>query len=153
MAGVVVRGFGGDGIYVGPAAGTPASNVRIAECVASDNGRHGLSITDARDVTVEGNETGGNAMNQVDVEAGGPAAVFERIAITGHKATGNDVHTVYNVGLARLTNESAPVSITIEGAAANVGTKYPYRVVGFGDETPARGFADVTVRAVWGQPE
>ena len=150
---VSVHGFGGDGLYVGSTAGTPASNIRITGSNFSNNGRHGLTITAGRDVTVDGCGTGFNAMNQVDVEPGNAQEVLEKISITNHIASGNDVHTVYNVGLARLTNESAPVSITIEGAAANVGTKYPYRVVGFGDETPARGFADVTVRAVWGQPE
>jgi hypothetical protein len=135
VEGLESDGHGGDGFYIGGPTGHPASGIRIINCLATNNRRQGLSITNASGVLVQSSsliDTAGTAPQAgVDLEPNSPSDHMDGIRLI-------DVRTANNVGggilvvLQKLDATSSPVDILILGHQSN-SERNPIRSVGGGD--------------------
>lgn len=85
---------GGDGFYIGGAAGDPATDVTLFMCKGDNNRRQGLSVVNARrfrDIDGEWTNTTGTAPSAgIDIEPNATTDVLEDIVIVRPRCTGND---------------------------------------------------------------
>lgn len=138
---VTVRGWHGDGIYLGPGQNAdgrkPCTDWLIHGTKALGNRRQGLTIVSGVDVLVHDSEfsdtIGAAPQSGVDVEpsAGGDRAsniVFRRCHAQ------NNGGSAFTVSLGRLNQTSQPVSVTFEGCTfSGLPTGHqPFRIVHMG---------------------
>lgn len=107
---------GGDGFYIGGAVGKPSVDVTLVNCVARNNRRQGLSITNARRIEVIDSTFSQSAGNKpefgVDLEPNHKTDYLDRILLSGISTSGNRGGGVL-IWLNQLDNSSPPVDITI----------------------------------------
>ena len=84
---------GGDGFYIGGPVGKPATNITLVNCVAHNNRRQGLSITNARHVDIIGSTFTGTQGARpecgVDLEPNVQSDYLDGILLYGVRTSAN----------------------------------------------------------------
>jgi hypothetical protein len=114
--GLEVTGAGGDGFYIGGPENKPASNVSLINCVARNNRRQGLSITNARYVDVLNSRFSGSVGTPpafgVDLEPNWKSDYLDGILLYRIRTAHNDGGGVL-IYVNQLDRQSARLDIEI----------------------------------------
>jgi hypothetical protein len=73
----------GDGFYIGPASGTPTTNIAILQGRVQSQGRHGAGVVNAAGVLIEGLVVTNGGTSGVDMEPNAPSAAVSDLEISG----------------------------------------------------------------------
>jgi len=107
---------GGDGFYIGGPVGKPSVDVTLRNCVARNNRRQGLSITNARQVQVIDSTFTTTAGTKpefgVDLEPNHATDYLDGIVLSGVTTSGNKGGGIL-IWLNQLKSSSPPVNIII----------------------------------------
>jgi parallel beta-helix repeat protein len=144
ISGLQISNSGGDGIYIGRGQeSTYCDQVHIKDVVCSDNFRNGISIVSAQNLLIEHcvvrNTRGTPPEIGIDFE---PDHADERLVNCRVNGSTIEHNANWGIGiyLSKLTDDSAPISITIDschvsnnqkGALYVVGTCSDYGPLGF----------------------
>lgn len=74
----------GDFVYIGPANGRASRNVTIRRSIFQRSGRQGISVTDAENVTIQGNTISDSPQSIFDLEPNTASEVVRAIRIIGN---------------------------------------------------------------------
>jgi hypothetical protein len=116
VEGLESTGHGGDGFYIGGPPNNPSTDVRLKGCLANDNRRQGLSITNARRVQVIDGEfvnTDGTAPEfGIDLEPNYPLDFMDELVFLRPR-TGGNLGGGFMIHLNRLDSTSPAVDIIL----------------------------------------
>ena len=106
LSNVQARDTWGDGVYLGHSTHTrvcgddasSARNVSITGATLQRNGRQGVAIVDAENVTLQGSAVGPSALASVDIETDDDCEIARHITITGNQFGATSWGVVASVG-------------------------------------------------------
>jgi hypothetical protein len=106
LANVEARDTWGDGVYLAHSVHTPecgddassARNVVISEAIAADNGRQGVAIVDAENVTLQDSTIGPVAWWSVDIETDDDCEIARHINLLRNQFGANRYGVIGSVG-------------------------------------------------------
>lgn len=144
ISGLQISNSGGDGIYIGRGQkSTYCDKVHIKDVVCNDNFRNGISIISAQNLLIEHcvvrNTKGTPPQIGIDFE---PNNADERLINCLVSGSIIEHNTNWGIGiyLFKLTNDSAPISITIDSCYVSNNQKGALHVVGTHSDHGPLGF-------------
>lgn len=115
---------GGDGFYIGAVrtSKTYSENIKVINCISSNNRRQGMSITSVQNFYAENcefsNTSGTLPEAGVDIEPSQPSHILKKIKFVKCRANGNR-GAGFLVALFKLNQHSSSIDISFEDCQAN----------------------------------
>ncbi|WP_346986124.1 hypothetical protein [Chryseobacterium sp. POE27] len=139
---LILKTFGGDGIYIGRnATGVSySSRINVSQGILNNNRRNGISIISGKDIIVENvtikNTNGTNPMAGIDLEPNLPDEFLYNINLNNISTINNKIDGI-KIVFHKLVN-SSNILININ-KHNDIGSPNPLTVVGYDYDTKAKG--------------
>ena len=116
VKGLSFKDMYGDGLYIGGGV-TPTTNVHVQDVLADNNGRQGMTVTNARNLTVTGSmfrtTNGTNPQAGIDLEVNHAFNYLQNIVISDSVIEHNAGDGL-TMSTEKLDSTSAPVSVRLD---------------------------------------